>query len=45
MQRSIALILGPLLFVLVTYLNPFEGLSEQGHAVWELPYGLPYGGL
>jgi sodium-dependent dicarboxylate transporter 2/3/5 len=33
MQRSIALILGPLLFVLVTYLNPFEGLSEQGHAV------------
>ena len=33
MQRKIALVLGPLLFVLVQFLKPFEGLSDQGHAV------------
>ena len=33
MQRRIALILGPLLFILVQLFLPFEGLSEQGHAV------------
>ena len=33
MQRKIALVLGPLLFILIQFLKPFEGLSDQGHAV------------
>ena len=33
MQRRIALVLGPLIFTLVQFLKPFEGLSDQGHAV------------
>ena len=33
MQRQIALILGPLIFTLVQFLKPFEGLSDQGNAV------------
>jgi sodium-dependent dicarboxylate transporter 2/3/5 len=33
MPRRIALLLGPLLFILVQLLMPFEGLSDQGHAV------------
>lgn len=33
MQKRIALILGPLLFLIVILLHPFEGLSVQGHAV------------
>jgi sodium-dependent dicarboxylate transporter 2/3/5 len=33
MQKRIALILGPLLFLIVILLQPFEGLSVQGHAV------------
>jgi sodium-dependent dicarboxylate transporter 2/3/5 len=33
MQRKIALILGPLLFLTLLLTKPFEGLSDQGHAV------------
>jgi len=33
MQKRIALILGPLLFLLVILLKPFEDLTLQGHAV------------
>ncbi|MDA8947765.1 SLC13 family permease [Flavobacteriaceae bacterium] len=33
MQRRIALVLGPLLFILVLVLKPFVGLSDQGHSV------------
>ena len=33
MQQKIALVLGPLLFILIQFLKPFEGLSDQGHAV------------
>ena len=33
MQRRVALVLGPLLFILVLFFKPFEGLSDQGHSV------------
>ena len=33
MQRQIALVLGPLIFTFIQFLKPFEGLSDQGHAV------------
>ena len=33
MQKRIGLIIGPLLFLIILLLTPFEGLSEQGHAV------------
>ncbi|MGB0828819.1 MAG: SLC13 family permease [Flavobacteriaceae bacterium] len=33
MQKRLGLIIGPLLFLIILLLTPFEGLSEQGHAV------------
>lgn len=33
MQKRLGLIIGPLLFLIILFLTPFEGLSEQGHAV------------
>ncbi|MGA0316213.1 MAG: SLC13 family permease [Flavobacteriaceae bacterium] len=33
MQKRLGLIIGPLLFLFILLLTPFEGLSEQGHAV------------
>lgn len=33
MQKRLGLIIGPLLFLIILILTPFEGLSEQGHAV------------
>ncbi len=33
MQKRLGLIIGPLLLLIILHLTPFEGLSEQGHAV------------
>lgn len=33
MQKRLGLVIGPLLFLIILLLTPFEGLSEQGHAV------------
>ncbi len=33
MQKRLGLIIGPLLLLIILLLTPFEGLSEQGHAV------------
>jgi sodium-dependent dicarboxylate transporter 2/3/5 len=33
MQKRLGLIIGPLLFLIILLLTPFEELSEQGHAV------------
>lgn len=33
MQKRLGLVIGPLLFLIILFLTPFEGLSEQGHAV------------
>ena len=33
MQKRLGLVIGPLLFLFILLLTPFEGLSEQGHAV------------
>ena len=33
MQKHLGLVIGPLLFLIILLLTPFEGLSEQGHAV------------
>ncbi|MGB1167767.1 MAG: SLC13 family permease [Flavobacteriaceae bacterium] len=33
MQKRLGVIIGPLLFLIILLLTPFEGLSEQGHAV------------
>ena len=33
MQKRLGLVIGPLLFFIILLLNPFSGLSEQGHAV------------
>lgn len=33
MQKRLGLVIGPLLFFILLLLTPFEGLSEQGHAV------------
>ena len=33
MQKRLGLLIGPLLFLFILLLTPFEGLSEQGHAV------------
>lgn len=33
MQKRLGLLIGPLLFLFTLLLTPFEGLSEQGHAV------------
>jgi len=33
MQKRLRLVIGPLLFLIILILTPFEGLSEQGHAV------------
>ncbi len=33
MQKRLGLIIGPLLLLMILLLTPFEGLSEQGHAV------------
>ena len=33
MQKRIGFILGPLCFILLLFIGPFEGLSQQGQAV------------